>query len=182
MQIDCDFPSGNIIVDAIDGDTVRLHQDLRDTEGDWFYWHFRVRGAEGRTVHFQFTQSNVIGSRGPCVSEDGGKSWAWLGLNSQHDNGFQISFGPQSTCVHVAFCIPYVESNLHNFLNQHRGSKHLRVSTLCNIEKSRDIELLNVGKLTSEPEYRILLTGRAHACESAASYVLEEPARRRAHR
>lgn len=173
MQIDCDFPSGNIVVDAIDGDTVRLHQDLRDTEGDWFYWHFRVRGPEGRTVRFHFTQSNVIGTRGPCASNDGGKNWTWLGLNAQDCNAFHYSFGPQSNCVHFAFCIPYVETNLREFLNQHRASNHVRVSALCKSKKGREIELLNVGKLAGEPEFRMLLTGRAHACEAAASFVLE---------
>ena len=57
-MIDCEFPGGNIVVDAIEGDTVSLHQDLRDTRGDWFYWYFRVRGAAGRTLNFKFTKGN----------------------------------------------------------------------------------------------------------------------------
>ena len=55
QEVDAGFPGGNVIVDKIDGDAVSLHQDLRDTAGDWFYWQFRVRGAEGRTLTFQFT-------------------------------------------------------------------------------------------------------------------------------
>lgn len=47
-MVDCDFPGGNIVVDGIKDDTVFLHQDVRDTQGDWFYWYFRVRGAAGR--------------------------------------------------------------------------------------------------------------------------------------
>ena len=43
LNIDADFPGGNIVLDRIEGDTVLLHQDLRDTEGDWFYWYFRER-------------------------------------------------------------------------------------------------------------------------------------------
>ena len=53
MQIDADHEGGNVIVERIDGDTVRLRQDLRDTQGWWFYWSFRVRGAAGRKVTFE---------------------------------------------------------------------------------------------------------------------------------
>jgi len=82
VMIDCDYPGGNIIVDSVEGDTVSLRQDLRDTQGDWFYWCFRVRGAEGRTLNFKFTKGNVIGERGPAVSTDGGKTWKWLGIEA----------------------------------------------------------------------------------------------------
>lgn len=50
LQIDADFPGGNVVVDGVAGDVVRLHPDLRDTEGNWFYWCCRVRGAAGRTL------------------------------------------------------------------------------------------------------------------------------------
>lgn len=98
LQIDCDFPGGGIIVDSIKGDTVWLHQDLRDTAGNWFYWYFRVRGAAGRKLNFRFTKvygngvpspedeesvdwgwRPVIGMNGPAVSVDGGRTWRWLG-------------------------------------------------------------------------------------------------------
>ncbi|MCK5803638.1 MAG: peptidase M14, partial [Lentisphaeria bacterium] len=58
--IDSDFAGGNIVVENVDGDEVRLHQDLRDTARDWFYWCFRVRGAEGRTLRFLFTTSRAL--------------------------------------------------------------------------------------------------------------------------
>jgi hypothetical protein len=34
LQIDADFHGGNIVVDAVKGDAVFLHQDLHDTAGD----------------------------------------------------------------------------------------------------------------------------------------------------
>src|SRR5262245_56365163 len=74
LQVDVDFPGGNFVLDKIDGDIVQLHQDLRDTAGDWFYWYFRVREAGGRTLTFQFTKGNPIGVRGPAVSSDAGKT------------------------------------------------------------------------------------------------------------
>jgi len=33
LAVDADFPGGNIIVEGLDGDTIFLRQDLRDTEG-----------------------------------------------------------------------------------------------------------------------------------------------------
>src|SRR5262245_48452310 len=78
LHIDSDFPGGNIIVDKIDGNAVHLRQDQRDTDYPWFYWHFRVRGGQGRTLDFRFTRGPVLGPRGPAVSRDGGKSWSWL--------------------------------------------------------------------------------------------------------
>ena len=61
LTVDCNFPGGNIILDRIDGNTIELHQDMRDTAIDWFYWYFRVRGAAGQTLTVRFTGSDVIG-------------------------------------------------------------------------------------------------------------------------
>ena len=66
LTVDADFPGGNIVVDRIEGDTVFLKPDLRDTSTWWFYWHFRVRAAAGRTIKFQFAGRSPIGTRGPA--------------------------------------------------------------------------------------------------------------------
>ena len=70
--VDAEIPAGNIIVKSIEGDVVKLKQDFRDTPGHWFYWAFRVRGAAGRTLTFDFGDSPAVGSRGAAVSEDRG--------------------------------------------------------------------------------------------------------------
>lgn len=56
MKITSDFTGGNIIVKEICENTVHLECDLRGTVGDWFYWAFRVEGAEGKTVTFDFSE------------------------------------------------------------------------------------------------------------------------------
>ena len=63
VTVDANLPAGNVVVEGISGDTVRLRQDLRDTAGEWFYWAFRVTGAAGRTLTFDFT--NKKGGGGP---------------------------------------------------------------------------------------------------------------------
>src|SRR5688500_17055040 len=77
IAVDADVPGGNIVVEKIDGDTVTVRQDLRDTEGWWFYWRFRVRGAQGRSLTFKFSSGAPVGVRGAAVSVDRGETWAW---------------------------------------------------------------------------------------------------------
>ena len=80
FTIDHDFPAGNVIVDSIEGDTAKARQDMLDTKYSWFYWAFRVKGAKGKTVRFVFTDKyggGPVGVRGPVVSTDGGKTFAY---------------------------------------------------------------------------------------------------------
>jgi len=61
VQIDAKYPGGNIVVEGIDRETglVRLKTDLRDTASWWFYSNFRVRGAEGKTLRFEFDREAI---------------------------------------------------------------------------------------------------------------------------
>lgn len=173
IQVDCDFSGGNILLDGIEGDTVRVHQDLRDTQGDWFYWSFRVRGAAGRTLTFQFTQGNVLGVRGPSVSTDAGQSWRWLGADAMQGASFRYTFAPDARSVRFCFAIPYQQTNLDAFLRRHREDPHLQTDLLCRSRRGRPVELLHLGRLDGNCEHRVLLTCRHHCCESLASYSLE---------
>jgi len=173
IRVDADFPGGNIVVDSIAGDTVTLHQDLRDTAGNWFYWCFRVRGAVGRMLRFCFSQSNPIGTRGPALSLDGGKSWSWLGTNAVTGKTFTCTFPSGAREARLCFGIPCLESNLKEFLRRHRRDRHLKVETLCKTPKGRRVELLRLGRLDGKAEQCVLLTCRHHACEMIASYSLE---------
>jgi hypothetical protein len=104
-RIDAAFPGGNIIVDGIEGDTAFLRPDLRDTQGDWFYWAFRVRGAAGRTLAFTFA-SDRFSARGPAVSADGGKTWRWLGRAVVQNRTFRHTFGPGDEDVRFSVGMP----------------------------------------------------------------------------
>ncbi len=169
--IDADYPGGNIIVEGLDGDTVRLRQDPRDTSGWWFYWNFRVRGAAGRTLTFQFTDQDPLGTRGPAVSTDGGLSWRWLGR--QRAAGFDYAFAADQDDVRFSYCIPYLEADLRRWLDAHRDHPNLRIETLCATDAGRQAELLRLGQVAGEPRYRILTTARHHCCEAMANYVME---------
>jgi len=173
IVIDCDFPGGNIIVDAIEGDTVSLHQDVRDTEGDWFYWYFRIRGAKNRRLNFRFTRGNVNGVLGPAVSTDVGKTWRWLGKDVVGDATFRYSFEEDVEEVRFCFAMPYLEANLRDFIKRHAGNRSLKVDVLCKTNKGREVELLRLGRLDGKCNHRVLLACRHHACEMMASYALE---------
>jgi hypothetical protein len=169
VKIDAEFPGGNIVVEKVEGDSVSLHQDLRDTNGNWFYWQFRVRGAQGRTLRFQFTKGDVVGVQGPAVSLDGGESWAWLAKEGSKSTSFQFSFPADAKDVRFCLSIPYLEKDLQKFLDRHAADPNLKVETHCETKKGRKVERLRVG----HGDLRILLTARHHACEMIASYVLE---------
>lgn len=173
IKIDADFPSGNIVVEKIEGDDVYVHQDLRDTKGWWFYWCFRVRGAAGRTLAFHFTNKDVFGARGPAVSLDAGESWAWLGRRRVRGQTFRYSFGDDAADVWFSFGMPYTAANLRAFVRSHSGDPHLKVTKLCESRKGRRVERLHAGRLDGQCVHRVLLTCRHHACEMMANYALE---------
>jgi len=173
IMVDANYPGGNIVVDKIEGDTVSLHQELRDTARWWFYWNFRVRGAAGRILTFRFTNKNVFGTQGPAVSKDDGLTWAWLGRKTIKGTSFSYAFPPDARSVWFAFSLPYQEADLGRFLTRHKGNKHLAVHELCKTRKNRSVERIHIGRLDGRPKYRALITCRHHACESTASYVVE---------
>lgn len=168
--IDAEFPGGNIAVDSIESDVVHLSPDLRDTTTDWFYWYFRVSGAEGRALTFVFHPRN-IGVRGPAVSLDGGVNWRWLGAESVNSGKFTYTFPPEVFDVRFSVGMPYVRSNLDRFLATHRESGYLRIEPLTHTPLKRDVPLLLIED--SRPSFWIAVTCRQHACEMMASYALE---------
>jgi len=176
IRLDADYPGGNILVERMDGDKIHIRQDLRDTSTWWFWWNFRVRGAAGRTLTFQFAGENPIGVLGPALSRDDGGSWSWLGAESAQGALFRYAFAPQESSVRFAFAVPYQQSDFDAFVAAHqervtRGQ--LQISRLCQSRKGRPVPLIHVAEPQGEPSFRVLVTARHHACESMASFVLE---------
>lgn len=171
FQIDADFPGGNIVVESVDGDEVRLHQELRDTIGDWFYWCFRIRGCGGRVLHFRFTRSRALGVRGPAISLDAGKTWSWLGSESLDGNGFRCEIPSEE--AYFSFGMPYQESHWQAFLAGLGHHSRLQLAPLCQSEKGREVDSLWLRCDSGAPACRVVITCRHHSCEMMASYTLE---------
>ena len=173
MKIDRNIVSGNIEVLDMQGDTVTLANELRDTweERDWFYWAFRVSGAAGRTVTFQFPHVNRVGYWGAAVSTDL-YSWQWTGNRKswQIDDGttyeaFTYTFGKEENEVYFCYNMLYTPARFERFCAENR----LKIEELCISNKGRSVPCVRVG----EGEKKILLTSRHHACESTGTYVME---------
>lgn len=182
-RIDAEFPGGNIVVVRTGPDWAEVRQDLRDTEGWWFWWQFRVRGAGGRRLTFRHVLPRdpakggfPFDRRGPAVSVDGGSTWSWMGAESvtQTERGaeFCFEFPKAAEDVRFAYALPYVDSDLQRLLAQYAGSPHLEQRQLCQSGKGRPVRRLRVGCL-KDPRTRVLVTARHHCCESLAGYEIE---------
>ena len=177
FTVDGDLPAGNVIVDGIKGDVVKLRQDLRDSNM-WFYWAFRVRGAAGRTVKFDFTEKTwggPVGVRGPVVSKDGGKTFSYPLDGKSRSSGFTYTFGPGENDVYFYECHPYVRANWESFVTKHAGARGKRfvVETLCKSRKGVDVPRARFGCIAHKPKFRIFMSARHHCSETMASWVLE---------
>ncbi|MBE6615553.1 MAG: hypothetical protein E7631_09655 [Ruminococcaceae bacterium] len=163
MRIHANFTGGNILVEKVENDFVFLEREIRDTEGDWFYWAFCVEEAAGMTLTFRFPYDARVGRFGPAVSHDL-KNWHWLDVPSWGDS-FTYTFGPGENKVFFAHNMLYHPERFLDFCM----NKELPVETVCPSVKGRDLP----GTRFGSGDKWILLTARHHACESTGSYVLE---------
>ncbi len=115
VKIESDFPGGNIIIEKMSNDTIWLKPDLRDTEGNWFYWYFKITGISGRTIQFQFTQQDVFTKYGPAYSINNDNNWKWYGENSYAHNGFKYTFSKKDTCAYFSMAFPYTQKTYMHF-------------------------------------------------------------------
>ena len=179
ITVDGNLPAGNVIVEGIDGDKVRLRHDLRDTSGQWFYWAFRVTGAAGRTLHFEFTDKNngggPVGVRGPVVSKDGGRTFAYPLDGKSRRDGFDYAFGPDENETFFYECHPYVRADWDAFVARHAAAKGKAfvVETLCKSRQGAEVPRARYGCIDRAPKFRICMTARHHCSETMASWVLE---------
>ncbi|MBE6592636.1 MAG: carboxypeptidase family protein [Ruminococcaceae bacterium] len=155
------FTGGNIRVRELCGDTVLLENEIRDTEGDWFYWAFCVEGAEGRELTFKLG-SDRLGYFGPAVSHDLCE-WHWL--ERVDGDSFTYRFGENESKVYFAHDLLYLPDRFSSFCKR----KGLAVSELCKSKKGRSVPCLCLGG----GETSIIFTSRHHACEATGSYVME---------
>jgi len=172
--VSSDFAGGNIKVHKTAGDTLWLNPDLSETEGEWFYWYFKVSNISGKEVFFQFMMDNQFASFGPAYSINNNHTWKWYGENRVHDNGFSYAFSPEDTVAWFSTAFPYTGKDLDSFLDRLYNSDQVVRDTLCISHEGRPVEQLSIGPSdNSHAGVKVLITARHHACEMMASYVLE---------
>ncbi len=163
MEITQNFPGGNIDFIKMEGDTVYLKNQMRDSAGEWFYWAFCVTGASGKTLKFVLGHEHRVGYYGAAVSRDL-KHWEWS--NTRIDGAsFYYTFGDDEDKVYFAHNMLYTSEMLFDFA----AENGIEVKTLGKSRKGRDIPYITFGT----GKQHIVLTARHHACESTGSYVLE---------
>jgi len=172
FAVDAAFPGGNILVSKIEGDTITLAPDKRDSLVPWFYWYYRVTGASGRKLTFVFSKDNV-GARGPGVSLDAGKTWKWLGADAVTDGTFAFTFPAKADDVRFSVGMPYLREDLEQCLARHKDDPFLQLETLTKTRKGRDVPILRIGDRNKKARYAIAITSRHHCCEMMASYAVE---------
>jgi len=157
IAIDAKFAGGNVIVEQIVGDTVYFKPDLRDTEGDWFYWYFRAVSNEPQTWFFKAAKPNVLTNMGAVYATDGGLTWEWI-PREQHlnDDLFCFTFTEPDQAVRFALAPPYTQANFERFIEPYREDERLEIATLCQSNQGRDVEKLLISHFEQEQ------IGRAH--------------------
>ena len=165
-------PAGNIQVVSVNGHDVELDVELRDTSTDWFYWCFKVKFPEKGLYRFRFTRGGKVGTRGPAVSRDGGKSWKWLDA-ATHESDREFEYTCNEPGEELIFCqtMQYLQNNWETFLAEFSDHGAMHPGTLCQSRKGRDVELLTIRE--GNPKTSILLTSRHHAGETMATHALE---------
>ena len=163
MHIHTRFIGGNIAVEKTENNTVYVERELRDTEGDWFYWAFCVEDTAGETITFRFPSSCRVGRFGPAVSHDL-ENWHWLDRPCTGDS-FTYTFGPDENKVYFAHNMLYPLGRFTDLCSRYG----LTMETLCTTLKGRNLPGVRFGS----GDKWILLAARHHACESTGSYVLE---------
>ena len=108
------IPGGNIQLFGISGNRIELDVELRDTTTDWFYWSFKAEFPRPGRYEFYFVKPNRIGPRGPAYSLDNGRSWRWLGENT---DGRSFVFDYDGSVPEVLFCMgmAYLERDFEAF-------------------------------------------------------------------
>ena len=179
--VDNGIPQGNAFVAGVKGDTVELHNEIRDTVGWWFWWAFRVRGAEGRTLKFRFRPDPLTGrhefvsTRGAAVSSDLGATWRYTDGETHRDSkGFAYAFGEDEREVWFAMCLPHGLREWRALVARHAAdAAHFRTGVFCASRKGREVPCARLGRLDGKARFRLITTARHHAAENVASYVQE---------
>ncbi len=164
MRIHASFPGGNIRVLSVSGDTITLAPDMRDSSIDWFYWHFCVEGAQGKTLRFVFSPSQWVGPFGAAVSRDG-IEWAFSDTASPDQKSFAYTFGQAEDTVFFCHDMHYSPKRFDRAADR----LGLTVFPFCRSKTGREVPAVMLGDGTEW----ILLTSRHHCCESTGTYVME---------
>ncbi len=173
VVVDKELPAGNIVFERLVNDTVYVHQELRGSKKAWFYWAFRVRGAQGKKLTFVFTKSFALCERGPLVSLDKGKTYEYLAEEGSTPHTFTYTFPADAKEVWFYECHPYTPEMWEAFLNNRNNKGKFETGVLCKSRKGRDVSFMRMTPQNAAPKKSLFLSARHHCSEAPAAYVME---------
>ncbi len=173
VVVDKELPAGNIVFERMVNDTVYVHQELRGSKKAWFYWAFRVRGAQGKKLTFVFTRSFALCERGPLVSLDKGKTYEYLAEEGSTPHTFTYTFPADAKEVWFYECHPYTPEMWEAFLNNRNNKGKFETGVLCKSRKGRDVSFMRMTPQNAAPKKSLFLSARHHCSEAPAAYVME---------
>ncbi len=177
MQIDSNFDSGNIVVEAIEGSRARLSV-RKDQQSDFYQWfHFRVSADAGSEVELAIT--GLAGSAYPDgwpgysarVSSDR-ETWtcAPTRYDAQADGGtLTIDATVETGVLWVAYFAPYSWERHQDLIAAAAAAPGVVHSILGYSIEGRPIDALRMG----EGAKRVWLYARQHPGESMAEWWME---------
>ncbi len=171
LQFHTNFEGGNGIV-KIKGDSVWIKPDLRDTEGDWFYWNVAFTAQKDGLFTF-ILPDGKIPSFGPAVSYDSGNNWSWL-YNTRHNkpSSFQLNL-KENQSVRLSIGFEYTLADWKKFIKKWDKNPAVKQDTLYISKKNEAAPLVYLKGKTKKAKKKIVITARHHACEMMANYVME---------
>lgn len=166
IDVETRFPTGNGKVTSLGDGSLVIDRDLRDSTGDRWYWHVRLRARADTAVQVRTARPLLVGLFGPALSSSG--PYVWLHSTTRPDTSFDVELVAGRS---VALCatLPYGSAQLTTF--RHDLGRHGRWQRLSRGTCGKPVPLFTAGSPAAR--YRIVLTARHHACEAMASFVLE---------
>ncbi len=163
-EITQDFCGGNILVENICENYAKVKINYRDSE-PWCYWAFKVKGASGCKITFDFGE-DAVGYFGPAISYNL-VDWHWSEPDRYKSDekdrfSFEYEFSENEDEVYFAHNCLYMPDNFKKL-------DFLKQSVFCTDSDGTECLMGEMG----DGEKIILLTARHHACEAPANYVLE---------
>ncbi|NCP11923.1 MAG: carboxypeptidase family protein [Sphingomonadales bacterium] len=177
IKITSAFDAGNIVVDAIDGQSARLHI-RKDRESDFFQWfHFRVACEAGAELELAITGLGESAYPGGwddynvCVSED--RDY-WTRCDTSYDrerDGGTLTFryAPSGTIAWFGYFAPYTLDRHYDLLSEAAATEGVTLRQLGQTLEGRPLDCLEMG----EGDKQVWIYARQHPGETQAEYWVE---------
>lgn len=161
-----DFAGANIKIHSIEGNTISLEQEIRDTGEWWFWWNFKIEVQTVQTLRFVFTNGNVVHKKGVCYRYET-EEFAYDPNARISGNEFVFHFD-KAGVWQFAFSIPYLIADWNGFIGSLPHTPN--VVFVGTSEQGRPFQIIDENPSAQKA---VVVTCRHHACESVASFSME---------